>query len=108
MTEKLAYHPWKVTRTSASAEGTAAGHPGSSRAFADILATAEAVQDSVTVRKRNGSPASSGIWNHLAGGAMHTAAALLMKPLPMMGWESRDDRLRRGGAQGESTPEGEA
>lgn len=107
MTEKLAYHPWKVTRAAASPEGTAAGRPGSSKAFAAILAEAEAVQDSVDVRRRNGSATSRGIWNHLAGGAMHTAAALLIKPLPVLGWGIGENRPRRGSAQGDSALEGE-
>ncbi len=109
MTEKLAYHPFKVTPGAGAAEGTAANSTAASRPFADMLADAEAVRDRVHLRgQRTEVVSGRGSWNHLAGGALHAAMALLARPAVAAGWGHEKDKPRRPGARGESALDGEA
>ena len=109
MTEKIAYHPFKVTPTAGSPEGTGANGAAASRAFADMLADAEAVQDRVWLRRHHAARQSArGSWNHLAGGTLQAAMALLTRPAPEADWGHENDKPRRPGARGESALEGEA
>ncbi|MBI3993235.1 MAG: hypothetical protein HY342_08170 [Candidatus Lambdaproteobacteria bacterium] len=77
MSERIVYHPWKVTATAAIQRDGAADHSPVSRPFANILAEAEAVQDSVQLQ----GPAAPGRWAGLAAGTVQGALALLMRPL---------------------------
>jgi hypothetical protein len=109
MTERLAYHPFRVTPAAGTPEGTAANSATASRSFADTLADAEAVQDRVQLRtQRTVMPTGRGSWNHLAGGALHAAMALLTRPAAVAGWVHENDKPRRPGARGESALDGEA
>lgn len=109
MTEKVAYHPYTVTPGPGAPQSTAANGAAASRAFADMLADAEAVQDHVRLRgPRRAVSSGRGSWNHLAGGALQAALALLTRPAAAAGWGHENDKPRRPGARGESALDGEA
>lgn len=109
MTEKLAYHPFKVTPATGAPESTAVNRGTASRSFANMLADAEAVQDHVQLRARHTAiPSGRGSWNHLAGGALHAAMALLTRSAVVVGGGHENDKPRRPGARGESALDGEA